>query len=452
MYKAKQNIYFVGIGGIGMSSLARYFHFMNYNVAGYDLTSTELTQKLEKEGISIVYKDEVSLIPRSFKSHEDTLVVYTPAVPKNHAMLSWFLQQNFEVVKRAQLLGKVTREHKSIGVAGTHGKTSISTFLAHILYQSSLKCNAFLGGISGNYSTNLLFHENAKYTVVEADEYDRSFLQLEPTIALISSIEPDHLDIYGNFDSVKIAFQEFANKSFANNGQVIVKKDFVSFLEPNSSILTYSTVEEADYYPKDVKYTNGMYTFDLVAKNKLITGITLNMAGSYNFENVIASAALALESGIDRIDLIEGIATLKGVERRFQLRRNDHIIFIDDYAHHPTELKACLESAKMAFPGKKITAVFQPHLYSRTKDFYQGFGAALNLADKVFLLPIYPARELPMEGVTSQLVANEIDSKKVELVEMDGLVNRLKNSKIDLLVTMGAGDISTLVPQIEKEI
>ncbi|PLX17153.1 MAG: UDP-N-acetylmuramate--L-alanine ligase [Salinivirgaceae bacterium] len=452
MFKAKQNIYFVGIGGIGMSSLARYFNFMKYQVAGYDLTRSELTQKLEKEGIPIVYKDDISLIPESFQISENTLVVYTPAVPQSHSMLNWFTQNDFEIVKRAQLLGKLTREHKAIGVAGTHGKTSISTYLAHILYQSSLKCNAFLGGISGNYSTNLLFHEKASYTVVEADEYDRSFLQLDPSLALISSIEPDHLDIYGDFDAVKEAFQDFANKTYANNGPVIVKKDAAHLLQSNGLKLTYSAVSEADYYPEHVEYENGRYVFDLIAKDERIDRVILNMAGSYNFENVIAAAALALEAGIDKSDLQQGVATLKGVERRFQLRRNDSIIFIDDYAHHPTEIKACLESAKMAFPGKEITAVFQPHLYSRTKDFYEGFGTALNLADKVFLLPIYPARELPMEGVTSKLIADEVDQAKVELVEMNDLVDRLKDSKLELLVTMGAGDISTLVPQIEKEI
>jgi UDP-N-acetylmuramate--alanine ligase len=452
MSKNKKNIYFIGIGGIGMSSLARYFHFMKYNVAGYDLTKSELTQKLENEGIEIVYADKLDLLPNAFRSQNDTLVVYTPAVSQNHEMLSWYRENGFEVVKRAQLLGKVTKQHKAIGVAGTHGKTSISTYLAHILYQSSLKCNAFLGGISGNYNTNLLFHDEAKYTVVEADEYDRSFLQLSPALSLISSIEADHLDIYGDFSAVKDAFQAFAEKTFSQNGNVLVKKNAVQYLNHNDRILTYSAKEKANYYPENVLYSEGKYTFDLVAKETRIDGIVLNMPGSYNLENVIAASALALEAGIDKEELKSGVATLKGVERRFQLRRNDEIIYIDDYAHHPTELEACIESAKSAFPGKKITAVFQPHLFSRTKDFYKGFGSALNRADFVFLLPIYPARELPMEGVSSQLIASEILNGKVEIVAMNQLIEKLKSKEIEILITMGAGDIGTLASQIEKEL
>lgn len=452
MNNEKRNIYFVGIGGIGMSSLARYFQLMKFNVGGYDLTRSELTVQLESEGIDIVYQDDLDLIPENFKNKDITLIVYTPAVPRDHQMLNWFANNNFEIVKRAQLLGNVTRQHKSIGVAGTHGKTSISTYLAHILYQSSLKCNAFLGGISGNYSTNLLFYEKAQYTVVEADEYDRSFLQLNPFLALISSIEPDHLDIYGNFEKVKNAFQAFANKAFEQNGNVIVKKNAVQYLDENPKILTYSATEEADYYPENVQYAHGKYQFDLIAKGTRIDGLVLNLPGSYNFENVIASSALALEAGISQKELINAVATLKGVERRFQVRRNDSFIYIDDYAHHPTELEACIESAKAAFPGKKITAVFQPHLYSRTKDFYNGFGVALNQADFVFLLPIYPARELPMEGVSSQLIANEVEKGKVRLIEMDQLIDELKKSDIELLLTMGAGDIGTMASRIEKEI
>ena len=452
MTKEKQNIYFIGIGGIGMSSLARYFHFMNYTVAGYDLTKSELTKKLEDEGIEIVYSDKIDLLPDAFKSKKDTLVVYTPAVSQNHQMLSWFRENKFEIVKRAQLLGKVTKEHKAIGVAGTHGKTSISTYLAHILYQSSLKCNAFLGGISGNYNTNLLFHKDARYTVVEADEYDRSFLQLSPSLALISSIEADHLDIYGDFSAVKDAFQLFADKTFAQNGNVIVKKSAVKHLKQNELILTYCATEKANYYPENVRYTHGKYTFDLIARETRINGIELNMPGDYNLENAIAASALALEAGISNEELKDGIASLKGVERRFQLRRNDSVVYIDDYAHHPTELEACIDSAKSAFPGKKITVVFQPHLFSRTKDFYKGFGTALNRADFVFLLPIYPARELPMEGVSSKLIANEIESGNVEIVAMNQLLGILKRKKLELLITMGAGDIGTLASQIEKEI
>jgi UDP-N-acetylmuramate--alanine ligase len=452
MNNEKRNIYFIGIGGIGMSSLARYFKLMKFNVAGYDLTRSELTEKLETEGIEIVYADNVELIPDSFKSKDDTLIVFTPAVPTQHQMLNWFKDNNFEIVKRAQLLGRVTGQHKSIGVAGTHGKTSISTYLAHILYQSSLKCNAFLGGISGNYSTNLLFHEKAQYTVVEADEYDRSFLQLNPFLALISSIESDHLDIYGNFEEVKNAFQAFANKTFEQNGNVIVKKNAAQYLNEDPKILTYSATEKADYYPENVQYAHGTYQFDLIAKGNRIDGVELNLPGSYNFENVIASSALALEAGISKEELINAVATLKGVERRFQVRRNDSFIYIDDYAHHPTELHACIDSAKAAFPGKKIIAVFQPHLYSRTKDFYSGFGEALNQADFVFLLPVYPARELPIEGVSSQLIANEMDSSKVRLIDMDKLIDELKKTDIELLLTMGAGDIGNMAPLIENQI
>ncbi len=446
----KNNIFFVGVGGIGMSALARYFHLMGSHVAGYDLTKTDLTDQLEKEGINITYTDDTATVPEAFKIAEETLVVYTPAIPEKHNILSWFRKNNFEIVKRAQLLGKVTREHQSIAVAGTHGKTSISTFTSHLLYQSEQKCNAFLGGISANYSTNLLFDRDAKYTVIEADEYDRSFLQLNPVLALISSMDADHLDIYHHINAIYEAFNQFAEKTLENHGRLIVKKELEKELKYKSKILTYCVDGEADYHALNVKYSNGQYQFSLQTPKGVLENLKLNLPGTYNLENVIAASALVCEAGISENELRKGLSTLRGVDRRFQIRINQKLVYIDDYAHHPAEIDACIASAKAAFPEKKITVAFQPHLFSRTNDFFKQFAVALNKADFVFLLPVYPAREEPIPGVTSEIIANEMDKAKVELLSKKELLKTLENTNDGVFISMGAGDIGHMVNEIEN--
>lgn len=435
-----------------MSALARYFHLQGNQVAGYDLTQTELTQKLESEGITITYQDNVETVPDEYKTAEQVLVVYTPAIPANNKILNWFRQNNFEIVKRAQLLGKVTREHQSIAVAGTHGKTSISTFTAHLLYQSQQKCSAFLGGISANYRTNLLFDKNAKYTVVEADEYDRSFLQLNPKLALISSIDADHLDIYKDIAAIHEAFNLFAAKTVDNHGKVIIKKGLEDKLKTEQKLITYSVQEQADYCPANVYYQDGQYRFDFQTPTGKFHGLEVNLAGTYNFENAIAASALACEAGISEDDLRSGLASLRGVDRRFQIRLNQKIVYIDDYAHHPAEIEACIESARAAFPNKKIIVAFQPHLFSRTNDFFKQFGHALNKADFVFLLPVYPAREEAIPGVTSQLIASEMEKDKVKLLSKKDLLKALENITDEVFISMGAGDIGHIVNQIEEKL
>lgn len=447
--KPKKNIYFVGIGGIGMSALARFYIRKGYRVAGYDLTSTSLTRKLEAEGIEISYADDVDSIPSFFQSVSETLVVYTPAIPAENNILAFFNKNRYEIIKRASLLGRITQFNKGIAVAGTHGKTSISTFTAHLLYQSKVGCNAFLGGISANYNTNLLFNEQAQHVVIEADEFDRSFLELNPSIALISSMDADHLDIYGTHENVIGAFKKFAHLVFNNSGQLVVHLAIQNFFSTRTDILTYGLVPNADFHPTNVVYSNGLYAFDLKTPNGIISKLELYLAGTYNFENAVASAALAILAGIDEADLRKGLLTLKGVERRFEILMNEPVLYIDDYAHHPTEVKSCIESARAAFPDRHITVAFQPHLYSRTKDFYSDFSKALNQADFVFLLPIYPAREKPIDGVSSSLIYSSLPKEKCAMVGKKQLMENISLKKPDLFISMGAGDIGHWVSEFK---
>lgn len=433
-----------------MSALARYFQMQGYRIAGYDLTATGLTKALESEGIVVYYEDRTDLIPEDFQNPDYTTVVYTPAIPDDHQMLQWFRNNNFEVIKRAAMLGKITQNHQSIAVAGTHGKTSIGTFLAHLLYQSSMKCNAFLGGISANYNTNMLFDENASFTVIEADEYDRSFLHLNPVLSLISSIDADHLDIYGSYENIVDAFNQFVSRTFDNSGKVIVHKSITSKIGQREKAITYSIADDADYYPVNMQCQNGYYNFDLVTPESMISNLELNLAGNYNFENAVAAAALACEAGIDADELKRGMASIQGVERRFQLRLNGAVIYIDDYAHHPAEIAACINSARHAFPGKTITIAFQPHLYSRTKDFYREFAQALNQADRVYLLPIYPAREAPIEGISSRIIAGEMPSGKCSVIDKNEMQQILNNHTPELFISMGAGDIGHMAEEFEQ--
>lgn len=448
----KRNIYFVGIGGIGMSALARFFNLNGDSVAGYDLTRTALTRKLEAEGVQISYSDIVDSIPSEFQNSSETLVVYTPAIPTENQILQYFQQNNFEIIKRAALLGKVTQLQKGIAVAGTHGKTSISTFTAHLLYQSKIGCNAFLGGISANYNTNLLFHQQAEHVVVEADEFDRSFLNLNPAIALISSVDADHLDIYGTHENVIDAFRSFAQLVFDNEGKLVVHATVRDKFGAHNDAFTYGLTPEADFHPEKVSYTNGCYSYDLVSPFGVARQLKLFLAGTYNFENSIAAAALALLAGIDETDLRTGLATLKGVERRFEILMREPVLYVDDYAHHPAEIKSCIASARAAFPGRHMTVAFQPHLYSRTKDFYFDFASALSQADFVFLLPIYPAREKPIDGVSSDLIGSNLPEDKGLVVNKEELMKQISMNKPDLFISMGAGDIGHWIEEFKTNL
>ncbi|MFO7863613.1 MAG: UDP-N-acetylmuramate--L-alanine ligase [Salinivirgaceae bacterium] len=448
----QKNIYFVGVGGIGMSALARFYAFRGYNVAGYDLTKTKLTSALESEGISVSYTDNPETVSADFDNPATTLVVYTPAIPSDNVILNHFRQNGFELVKRAGLLGKVTEMMKGIAVAGTHGKTSISTFTAHLLYQSKRKCNAFLGGISANYKTNLLLHENAPYTVIEADEYDRSFLQLTPAIALISSIDADHLDIYGTHEKIIEAFNQFVDITRRNNGVVVVHHSVKHLIYKASQCLTYGLDSLSDYHPVDVQYVDGEYLFGLNTPQGLVSDLRLWLPGTYNFENAVAAASLALLAGISNRELGAGLLSLKGVERRFEVHLLQPTVYIDDYAHHPAEVEACIMSARAAYPDKKVVVAFQPHLFSRTRDFYSAFSASLSLADFVLLLPVYPAREQPIEGVNSQLIANEMDSEKVKVVTKEMLLQALDENRPEVFISMGAGDIGHWTEEIKEHL
>ncbi len=441
----KSNIYFLGIGGIGMSALARYFNAKGYSVSGYDRTSTTLTQALEKEGITIHYTENIERIPDS-----PEMIIYTPAIPADNKEYKHLLSTGKKLWKRAEVLGKLSSEYKTIGCAGTHGKTTTSTLVAHLLNESSLGCQAFLGGISRNYNTNLLLNDKSEFLVAEADEFDRSFLQLSPYIAIITSIDADHLDIYKTTSAVEDAFKQFSSK-IKPGGTLLLKKGIN--LDVNLSIdvtlRTYSIKEEADYYVKNLKLETDLYTFDLYHPKGIIKNLTLGIPGLYNVENAVAALAAALECGTTENELREAIFTFKGVKRRFDIQfRSESTIYIDDYAHHPEEINACISSAKHLYPKRKITGIFQPHLYSRTSDFAEEFAKSLSQLDHIILLPIYPARELPLPGVSSEMLLNLIDNPNKELVEKSQIFNLLKHKELDILITMGAGDIDTLVDSI----
>ena len=458
-------IYFIGIGGIGMSALARYFNAKSVIVSGYDKTSTVLTRQLEAEGISVHYEDSIELIDK-----EAQLIVYTPAIPKEHAGLNYFMAHGYQVVKRSDVLGAITNSSFNICVAGTHGKTTTSSMVAHLLQHSGYGCNAFLGGIAVNYNSNFwLAPVNSESSeknvcVVEADEYDRSFLKLSPDIAIITAMDPDHLDIYGTAENVEQAFIDFSARVKAG-GSLIVKHGLKRSHEMKvADTCTYSaTIENANIHIENLQLNNGAYRFDVVNNYWGIENVELNMGGMHNVENVLAAIGVAKYLNIDNEKIKAAVSSYKGVKRRFEYiiapspsgEGRGEVVFIDDYAHHPDELKALLSGAKNLFPEKKCTIIFQPHLYSRTKDFADGFAAALNRADEVFLLPIYPARELPMEGVNSEMIAAKMEEGKAVCCTKEELMailddRKLYNNAPDLLITAGAGDIDTLVEPIKK--
>ncbi len=443
-----KNIYFVGIGGIGMSAIARYFKAIGKNVFGYDKTQTLLTGELEKEGIEIVFEDGVNRIPKIYLNKKETLVVYTPAIPSNHEQLTFFKKENFLLMKRAEILGFLSDPLNGIGIAGTHGKTTVSTLTAHIFKNSALGCNAFLGGISRNYNTNLLLSKDSSWVVLEADEFDRSFLQLHPQVAVVTSMDADHLDIYGEKDELERTFHNYASQ-IKKGGHLVYKKG-LPLNPPDVNLYSYALEEEADFYAKNIKLVQGLYQFDLVHPKGCIEGLKLSYPGKINVENAIAASAVALICGVSQKELQLALNNFIGVRRRFDYRiKSDNLVFIDDYAHHPKELFESISSVKAIYPDKKITGIFQPHLYSRTRDFADGFAESLDLLDELILLDIYPARELPIEGVDSNLILSKMKSKG-RICSKDELIDQIKQIKIEVLLTLGAGDIDKLVEPIEQ--
>lgn len=438
-------IYFVGIGGIGMSAIARFFNEKGVQVSGYDRTSTALTKQLEAEGMQIHYTDDICAIDK-----EVNLVVYTPAIPADHEELTWYRNNGYEVVKRSDVLQEITRSLFAITVAGTHGKTTISTMIAHILRHSGYGCNAFLGGISVNYEKNF-WSSDKQVAVIEADEYDRSFLKLSPDIAVLTAMDADHLDIYGTAASLEEAFIQYTS-NIKPNGTLIARFG----LHKNSELkapnkLLYSLQNDAaDIYATNIRMDKGGYEFDVVQQDWLIDNVRLYIGGMHNVENAVAAIAVAHLLGISSAKIKEAVADFKGIKRRFEyVVKADNQIYIDDYAHHPEELKALISSARALFPGKKCVVLFQPHLFSRTRDFANGFAESLSLADEVILLPIYPARELPIEGVTSKIIADKITKAQVQLLSKEAALSWIENNPAALLITAGAGDIDQLKAPIK---
>ncbi len=441
-----KRVYFIGIGGIGMSALARYFNSINVIVSGYDKTETVLTKKLVAEGIAIHYEDNIEFIDKAAE-----LVVYTPAVPKDHKELNYFLQNNYQLVKRSEVLGAITNSAYSICVAGTHGKTTTSTMVAHILRHSGYGCNAFLGGIAVNYNSNF-WSNKRNVSVVEADEYDRSFLKLSPDVAIISSMDADHLDIYGTAENMEQAFIDFSAR-IKPGGLLLSKYGLkrTENLKAHEHLTFHLHNENASVYAANIKMENGSYRFDVLMQYWELRDVVLNMGGLHNIENMIAAISVAHYLEIDNDKIREAVAAFRGVKRRFEyIIKNEEQVMVDDYAHHPEELRALLSGAKELFPDKKCTVLFQPHLYSRTKDFADGFAETLDLADEVILLPIYPARELPMEGVTSEMVLNKMKINNKQVLDKEQVLDWIKNNKTELLITAGAGDIDTLVEPIKN--
>ncbi len=441
-----RGIYFVGVGGIGMSALARYFNAKGVRVSGYDKTETALTKQLVKEGIKVHYEDNVEFIDKVAQ-----LIVYTPAVPKDHKELNYYQQNNYTVVKRSDVLGAITNSSYNICVAGTHGKTTTSTMVAHILQHSGYGCNAFLGGIAVNYNSNF-WSSQKNVCVVEADEYDRSFLKLSPDVAIITAMDADHLDIYGTAENVEQAFIDFSAR--VKNGGMLLSKfglKRTAELKAANHLTYHLNNENADVYAVNIKMNSGSYQFDVVTKSWQLTDVVLNMGGMHNIENMIVAIAVAHNLKITDEKIKAAVSSFKGVKRRFEyIVKNEEQIFIDDYAHHPDELRALLTGAKNLFPDKKCTIIFQPHLYSRTKDFADGFAKSLDLADTIILLPIYPARELPVKGVNSEMILNKMANNDKCILSKNEIEVWIKNNSTELLITAGAGDIDTLVEPIKN--
>src|SRR5574343_384090 len=436
------NVYFIGIGGIGMSALARYFQFIGKNVAGYDKTATQLTDELIQNGLEIHFQDDVNLIDEQYKNPTNTLVVVTPAVPKDHTEWTYFLSNGFTVKKRAEVLGIITNDTFCFAVAGTHGKTTTSSILGHILFQSGVDVTAFLGGIVENYNSNLI-GSGKTVTVVEADEFDRSFLHLHPNVSCVTSMDADHLDIYGDATAIEDSFREFAAKTPSENLYII-----------NGLPLEGNTIggnNNADFSAQNIRIENGFYVFDVKTPTELVQNVKFGLPGHHNLTNALLAFAMAKSYGVSNEKISAALASFKGVRRRFSFQiREEELVYIDDYAHHPTEINAVHQAVRELYPGKKIIAAFQPHLFSRTKDFVDGFAESLSQFDEILLLEIYPARELPMEGVNSTWLLNKINNPNKKLVSKDELFRAFENSDADVFITIGAGDIGELVKDLKK--
>jgi UDP-N-acetylmuramate--alanine ligase len=444
-------IYFVGIGGIGMSAIARWFYAAGYQVAGYDKTPSDITNSLSDEGITVSYTDVLDEIPAMYKNEpETTLVVYTPAIPSSHKGLMHFKSNKYVVLKRSEALGLLVKQNKGIAIAGTHGKTSISTTVAWLLNE---QCSAFLGGISKNLNSNVIINPDANHVVIEADEFDRSFLTLFPEIAVVSSMDADHLDIYNNHGAMIETFHTFISQ-IKPEGSLIYKLGLEINKDCNTRIkyYTYSLDNSsADFYADNLKINNGFYSFNWHTPNDIITDLHLGVPGLYNLENAVAAMACAWLAGANSQTISQNLQKYIGVKRRFDYQiRNEAIVYIDDYAHHPEEIKACINSVRHLYPQQKILGVFQPHLYSRTHDFSDGFAESLDLCDQVILTDIYPAREEPMPGVDSRLISNKMKNKQKTLCAYSEVVGEVMRSDAEIIITMGAGDIDRLVPNIKE--
>lgn len=448
-------VYLIGIGGIGMSGLARYFKSLGKVVSGYDKTPSSLTDEMETEGIKIHFEDSVNAIGEDVKKHssvDETLVIYTPAVPEDHTELRYFIEHKFRVHKRAEVLGWVTGGHYTLAIAGTHGKTTTTTLVTHILRSSQVDCMAFLGGVSKNYNTNILLaNDTANATmVVEADEYDRSFLTLHPNISVITSVDPDHLDIYGDNAHMQESYSMFANL-LDKDGCLITKKKVKDILNYKGKTYTYSLDQEADYYARNITIKENHYVYDVVTPQGEIKSVRLGIPGLHNVENSVAAMAVAQLMKVDENNIRKALGSFEGVKRRFDYQIiSPKLVYIDDYAHHPAELAACISSVKALYPGKKVTGVFQPHLFTRTRDFADGFAESLDMLDRTILLDIYPARELPIKGIDSAMLLGKMKSKNKKLSSKEALVSEVTNELPEVLVTMGAGDIDRLVEPLKE--
>ena len=449
-----KNVYFLGIGGIGMSALARYFKFTGRNVAGYDKTQTVLTDNLQKEGINVHFDDDIRNIPTNWNP-ENTLAIYTPALPNDHKELEWFKTQPIGLFKRAKVLGLISNEKSGIAVAGTHGKTTVSTMVASTLDKTKNGCGAFLGGISKNFGSNLLLPKaESPWIVVEADEFDRSFLHLQPQLALITSVDADHLDIYGDKKKIVEAFEQFISQ-IKPGGKLVIKKgvELNTVSKTSADIFSYSIKEDADFAVINLHLNGegGFYKFDLKTPGGIIANCKINYPGLVNVENAVGASALAFFAGASADEIKKGIEDFNGVARRFDVQfKSKKYVYIDDYAHHPEELKAVISSVKALYPSRKITGVFQPHLYSRTKDFAVEFAASLDLLDTAIIIPLYPAREQPIKGISSEIIFSQMHIENKYLASKLETLTMLQNGKHDVVLTMGAGDIDRMVNDIAE--
>lgn len=445
-------VYFIGAGGIGMSAIARYFMHRGVVVAGYDKTPSTLTKQLEKEGMLIHYEESLNEIPHACRDKASCLVIYTPAIPASHKELAWFRESGFEVQKRAQVLGILTRTHKGLCVAGTHGKTTTSTICAHIMHQSHVDCNAFLGGISKNYGSNYILSDTSDYVVIEADEFDRSFHWLRPWMTVITSTDPDHLDIYGTKEAYLESFRHYT-ELIQSGGALVIHTNLEMKANVPEGVKTYTySRNEGDFHADNIKIENGEITFDFISPVENVKGVKLGQPVPINIENGVAAMALAQLNGCTAQELKYGMETYHGVERRFDFKiRNDRHVLLSDYGHHPKEILQCAKSLRELYPNRKITVVFQPHLYTRTHDFYKDFADALSHFDEVILTEIYPARELPIPGVTSQLIYDNLKAGvEKSMIKKTDVLDLVKSHDFDVLVTLGAGDLDNMVPQIAK--